>query len=49
VYVVNSLAPDVPMAETYKGMAVFLAADAIRIALVLAFPVLSLWMVRLIA
>jgi C4-dicarboxylate transporter, DctM subunit len=49
VYVVNSLAPDVPMAETYKGMAVFLAADAIRIALVLAFPVLSLWLVRIIS
>jgi TRAP-type C4-dicarboxylate transport system permease large subunit len=49
VYVVNSLAPDVPMAETYKGIAVFLAADAVRIALVLAFPLLSLWLVRLIS
>jgi tripartite ATP-independent transporter DctM subunit len=49
VYVVNSLAPDVPMAETYKGVAVFLAADAIRIALVLAFPMLSLWLVRVIS
>jgi C4-dicarboxylate transporter DctM subunit len=48
VYVVNSLAPDVPMSETYKGVAVFLCADAIRIALVLAFPALSLWLVRLI-
>jgi C4-dicarboxylate transporter DctM subunit len=49
VYVVNSLAPDVPMSETYKGVAVFLAADAIRIALVLAFPSLSLWLMRLIS
>ncbi|HKU47061.1 MAG TPA: TRAP transporter large permease [Burkholderiales bacterium] len=49
VYVVNSLAPDVPMAETYKGVAVFLAADAIRIALVLAFPALSLWLMRIIS
>jgi C4-dicarboxylate transporter, DctM subunit len=49
VYVVNGLAPDVPMAETYKGIAVFLAADAVRIALVLAFPLLSLWMVRIIS
>ena len=48
VYVVNSLAPDVPMSETYKGVAVFLAADAVRIALVLAFPSLSLWLMRLI-
>jgi tripartite ATP-independent transporter DctM subunit len=49
VYVVNSLAPDVPMSETYKGVAVFLAADAVRIALVLAFPSLSLWLMRLIS
>jgi tripartite ATP-independent transporter DctM subunit len=49
VYVVNSLARDVPMAETYKGAFVFLAADAVRIALLLAFPVLSLWLMRLIS
>ena len=48
VYVVNSLAPDVPMLETYKGVAAFLVADVVRVALVLAFPLLSLWLVRLI-
>ncbi|HEX6298090.1 MAG TPA: TRAP transporter large permease [Burkholderiales bacterium] len=48
VYVVNGLAPDVPMSETYKGVALFLAADVVRVALLLAFPVLSLWLVRLI-
>jgi tripartite ATP-independent transporter DctM subunit len=49
VYVVNGLAPDVPMAETYRGVMVFLAADVVRIALLLAFPALSLWLVRLIS
>ena len=49
VYVVNSLAPDVPMSETYKGVAVFLTADFVRITLVLAFPSLSLWLMRLIS
>jgi C4-dicarboxylate transporter DctM subunit len=49
VYVVNSLAPDVPMSETYKGVAVFLTADLVRITLVLAFPGLSLWLMRLIS
>ena len=49
VYVVNSLAPDVPMLETYKGVFVFLAADAVRIFLVLFFPTLSLALVRLIS
>ncbi len=49
VYVVNSMAPDVPMSETYKGVFVFLAADAVRTALLLGFPILSLWLMRLIA
>jgi C4-dicarboxylate transporter DctM subunit len=49
VYVVNSLAPDVPMAETYKGAFLFVAADVVRIALLLAFPFLSLWLVRVIS
>jgi C4-dicarboxylate transporter, DctM subunit len=49
VYVVNSLARDVPMAETYRGVVPFLVSDAVRVALLLAFPVLSLWFVRLIS
>jgi TRAP-type C4-dicarboxylate transport system permease large subunit len=49
VYVVNSMARDVPMAETYRGVLPFLVSDAIRIALLLAFPALSLWFVRVIS
>jgi C4-dicarboxylate transporter DctM subunit len=49
VYVVNSLARDVPMAETYRGVVPFLISDAIRITLLIAFPALSLWAVRLIS
>ncbi len=49
VYVINGLARDVPMAETYRGVMPFLAADAVRIALLIAFPALSLWAVRLIS
>ncbi|HEY7434230.1 MAG TPA: TRAP transporter large permease [Methylomirabilota bacterium] len=48
VYVVNSLARDVPMAETYRGVLPFLAADAVRLTLLIAFPALSLWAVRVI-
>jgi len=48
VYVVNSFARDVPMNETYRGVLPFLAADAVRITLVFAFPMLSLWLVRLL-
>ena len=46
VYVVNSLAKDVPMSETYKGLAPFLAWDALRMLAVLCFPVISLGLVR---
>ncbi|MBP7519353.1 MAG: TRAP transporter large permease [Leptothrix sp. (in: Bacteria)] len=46
VYVVNSLAKDVPMTETYKGVFPFLAWDALRIVLLLLFPVVSLLPLR---
>jgi tripartite ATP-independent transporter DctM subunit len=46
VYVVNSLAREVPMAETYKGVFPFLAWDALRLLLLLAFPFVSLALVR---
>ena len=48
VYVVNNIARDVPMSETYKGVFPFLAWDALRVMLLLAFPVLSLGLVRLL-
>ena len=46
VYVVNNLAREVPMAETYKGVFPFLAWDVLRLVLVLFFPVLSLGLVK---
>jgi C4-dicarboxylate transporter, DctM subunit len=48
VYVVNNLAKDVPMTETYKGVMPFLVWDAIRVILLLAFPVISLGLVQLL-
>jgi C4-dicarboxylate transporter DctM subunit len=48
VYVVNSLARDVPMAETYRGVLPFLASDAVRITLLITSPALSLWAVRVL-
>jgi len=46
VYVVNSLAKDVSMNETYKGVFPFLASDVLRVIALLFFPVLSLGLVR---
>jgi C4-dicarboxylate transporter, DctM subunit len=45
VFVVNNLAREVPMSETYRGVFPFLAWDALRLVLLLAFPVLSLGLV----
>ncbi len=49
VYVINSLARDVPMSETYRGVVPFLISDVLRVTLLMCFPILSLWLVHLIA
>ncbi len=49
VFVVSSLARDVPIARTYRGVLPFLATDVVRLALCVLFPALSLWLVRLLA
>ncbi|MCA3564585.1 MAG: TRAP transporter large permease [Methylocystis sp.] len=49
VFVISSLARQIPIAETYRGVLPFLAADVIRLALVVLFPGLALWLVRLLA
>ena len=48
VYIVNSMAKDVPIAESYRGVMPFLISDLVRMALLLAFPGVSLWLVRFI-
>jgi tripartite ATP-independent transporter DctM subunit len=48
VYVVNSHARDVPMSETYRGVMPFLAADAVRVTLLILFPAISLWLARVL-
>ena len=46
VYIMNSLAKAVPMSETYKGVVPFLASDFARLALLIAFPGIALWLAR---
>jgi tripartite ATP-independent transporter DctM subunit len=48
VFVVSSIARDVPITTTYRGVLPFIAADVIRLALVMLFPSLSLVLVRLL-
>jgi C4-dicarboxylate transporter DctM subunit len=49
VYVVNGIAKDVPMNQTYRGVMPFLAWDVLRTLLLLMFPALSLGLVGLLA
>jgi tripartite ATP-independent transporter DctM subunit len=49
VYVVNSMAKDVPIGESYRGVVPFLISDALRTALLLFFPGISLWLVKYIS
>ncbi|MBS7779964.1 TRAP transporter large permease [Acidovorax sp. CCYZU-2555] len=46
VYIMNGLARDVPMVETYKGVVPFLITDGLRLALLIAFPATALWLVH---
>ena len=48
VYIMNGLAKDVPMSETYKGVIPFLISDAIRMAILIGFPGITLWLVHLL-
>ena len=48
VYIVNGMAKDVPIKESYKGVLPFLASDVVRTTLLLLFPSLSLWFVQFV-
>jgi tripartite ATP-independent transporter DctM subunit len=46
VYVVNGMARDVPIGESYRGVMPFLVSDTIRTVVLLMFPPISLWLVK---
>jgi TRAP-type C4-dicarboxylate transport system permease large subunit len=48
VFVINALARDVPMMRTFIGVMPFFVAELLRVALILAFPALSLWLPALL-
>ena len=48
VYVVNGMAKDIPIRESYRGVMPFLAADVVRTLLLLFFPAISLWFVQFV-
>ncbi len=49
VYIVNGMAKDVPISESYRGVLPFLISDTLRTVLLLFFPGISLWLVKYIS
>ncbi|MEO1563565.1 MAG: TRAP transporter large permease [Pseudomonadota bacterium] len=47
LFVINAMARDVPIAETYRGVFPFILSDVLRIVILVAFPVITLGLVRL--
>ena len=48
VFIINAIARDVPMRQTFKGVVPFLMSEAVRVTLLVAFPAISLLLPRLL-
>ncbi len=48
VFIINKLAGDVPMRDTFRGVVPFLLSDFVRVAVLVAFPGITLWLVRVL-
>jgi tripartite ATP-independent transporter DctM subunit len=44
VFVIHGLAHKIPLAAIYRGVAPYIAADGLRLVLLAAFPVITLWL-----
>ncbi len=44
VFVISAMAKDVPMKETFIGVAPFFFTELIRVAILIAYPTLTLWL-----
>ncbi len=45
LFIINSMARDIPMVATYRGVAPFVISDLIRVVILVAFPGITLWLV----
>ncbi|MDQ0324419.1 tripartite ATP-independent transporter DctM subunit [Rhodopseudomonas julia] len=48
LFVINSLSEDVPMSATFRGVIPFVASDILRITILVAFPSITLVMLRIL-
>ena len=44
LFVIKSLQPKVPLGQIMRGVLPFIAADVVKIALLIAFPAIALWL-----
>lgn len=47
LFVIQSMAPDIPIRSTYRGVWPFVASDLLRVGLLVAFPSITLFALRL--
>ena len=47
VFIINGIRPDIGLSKIYKGVIPFIVADFIRLALLIAVPGLSLWLLEI--
>lgn len=48
LFIINSMARDTPIRETFKGALPFVATDIVRVVILAAFPAITLWLVWVI-
>ena len=48
LFVINSMARDIPMSHTYRGVLPFVASDVVRVIILTAFPGITLFLMRLL-
>ena len=49
VFIISAIASDVPMRLIFRGVAPFFMAEMVRVAILLAFPALTLWLPALLS
>lgn len=49
VFVISALAKDIPMIQTFKGVAPFFGAEMVRVLILLLFPAITLWLPHLLS
>jgi len=48
VFVLRTLLPEIPLGTIFRGVAPFIGADCVRLAILISFPIISLWLPRLL-